>query len=206
MERTTGWRAILSTPWIFELVQHAVGARAWVKRFVRQTIKPVDGEKMLDVGCGPAAILNYLPAIDYWGIDRSDAYIRAAQERFGQRGHFRCDDVSALHTQHEIETFDIATAIGILHHIGDREALALLADIRDLLKPGGRFFTADPCFFPGQPTITRAIVSADRGGNVRTFDQYVALARQVFPSARGTLDASLLPFPRSVCVLACRKE
>src|SRR5215469_6383517 len=152
MERTSGWRAVLSSPWVFELVQHAVGARSWLQRFVRDTIRPLPGERMLDIGCGPAAIVRYLPPLVYVGVDRSEAYIRAAQERFGEYGRFFCDDISALR-QHEFERFDIATAIGVLHHIDDNEAIELFRNVDALLTSGGRFFTADPCYFAGQPTI-----------------------------------------------------
>jgi hypothetical protein len=66
--------------------------------------------------------------------------------------------------------------------------------------------TADPCFFDDQPWITRLIVANDRGMNVRRFDDYLILARKVFPNAAADLRAGLLPFPHSVCEMICRKH
>src|SRR5579871_6889074 len=95
-ENTSGWRTILSNPWVFEAVQHAVGARSWLKHFIRDTIQPRPGERILDIGCGPATALKYLPAGEYYGVDHSESYIRAARRRFGARAHFLHDDVSTL--------------------------------------------------------------------------------------------------------------
>jgi len=36
-----------------------------MKRFARETVQPWAGERMLDVCCKPAAILRYLPDVDY---------------------------------------------------------------------------------------------------------------------------------------------
>jgi SAM-dependent methyltransferase len=204
-ERLSGWHAALSTPVVYELIQHAVGARRWLRRFVRDTVRAQAGERVLDVGCGPAAILRYLPDVDYCGFDHSPSYIEAARGQFGDRARFFCDDVGSI-DRHAVGPFDIAIAIGVLHHIDDGQALGLFAKIRDLLAPRGRLITADPCFFDGQPWITRLVVSNDRGVNVRHFDDYLALARKSFPGAVAELEASLLPFPRAACKIVCRKD
>jgi len=204
-ERTSGWHAILSSPVVFELVQHAVGARAWLKGFVRETIRPQPGERMLDVGCGPAAILRYLPDVDYCGFDHSAAYIESARRQFSGRGRFFCDDINSIHA-HGVGPFDVAIAIGVLHHIDDEQALGLFAKVHEVLAPGGRLLTADPCFFDGQPWITRLVVANDRGMNVRHFAEYPALARRTFPKTTTELNAAVLPFPRAVCQMACRKD
>ena len=204
-ERTSGWHATLSIPIVYELVQHAVGARRWQKRFVRQTVRPYAGARMLDIGCGPAGILRYLPDVDYCGFDNSAAYIESARRRFGERGRFFCDDVGTI-AEHGVGPFDIAIAIGVLHHLDDDATLSLFTKVRDALVPGGRLIAADPCFFDGQPWLTRLVVSNDRGKNVRHFDSYLALARKVFPNPTAVLDASLLPFPHAICQLVCLKE
>jgi SAM-dependent methyltransferase len=204
-ERRSGWHAALSVPFVYELVQHAVGARRGLKHFVCNTIRPHPGQRMLDIGCGPAAILRYLPEVDYCGFDHSAAYIEFARRRFGARGRFFCDDVATINA-HGVGPFDIATAIGVLHHIDDNAALDLFFKVREALVPGGRLITADPCFFDGQPWITRLIVSNDRGMNVRHFDEYLALARKVFPNVTAELNAGLLPFPHSACQMVCRNN
>lgn len=166
-ELTSGWRSFLSHPAFFEAAQHVVGARRWLKRFVRETLKPQKGDRMLDIGCGPAAILHYLPDIEYCGFDHSEAYILAAREKYGKRAKFFCDDVIAV-GKYGLPSFSIVTAVGVLHHIDDASVLRLFAETREALAPRGRFITADPCFFDGMPWITRAIISNDRGGEYTT--------------------------------------
>ena len=38
-------------------------------------------DAVLDVGCGPADVLRYLPEVDYVGIDRSSTYVPEASRR-----------------------------------------------------------------------------------------------------------------------------
>jgi len=204
-ERSSGWHAALSAPIIYGFMQHAVGARRWMKRFVRDTVQPQAGERMLDIGCGPAAILHYLPRVDYCGFDHSATYIESARRQFGARARFFCADVGTIR-EYGVGPFDIAIAISLLHHIDDAAALDMLAKVREALVPGGRLVTADPCFFKGQPWITRLVVANDRGMNVRRFDEYLTLARKLFPKASAELQAGLLPFPHAVCAMVCRKD
>jgi SAM-dependent methyltransferase len=204
-ELTSGWRSFLSHPLLFEVAQHLVGARRWLRRFVRDTLKPRKGERLLDIGCGPAAILQYLPEVEYCGFDHSQAYVAAASAKYGERATFYCEDVSAV-GRLKLEPFDVAIAIGLLHHIDDAAALKLFKDARAALATGGRLITADPCFYEGMPPVTRLIVSSDRGRNVRTFDDYLTLAQKVFPNAIAEQETGLLPFPHSICKVVCRKE
>ena len=76
---------------------------------------------ILDVGCGPADILAYLPNVDYWGFDISEAYIERAGNAFGTRGHFNCKQLQ-VDDLDELPKFDVVLAIGLLHHIDDQVA------------------------------------------------------------------------------------
>jgi len=47
------------------------------------------GETIVDIGCGSATILKFIPLdAEYLGIDISENYIRAARKRFSARGTF----------------------------------------------------------------------------------------------------------------------
>ena len=50
--------------------------------------------KVLDVGCGPANILAYLPPVDYTGVDLNEKHIAYAREAYGDRGRFIVGDVA----------------------------------------------------------------------------------------------------------------
>ena len=69
-------RRILSIAWVYQFYQWLVGAHKYVRLFADEYIKYKDGQKILDIGCGPADIIKYLAAnVDYTGIDLSPQYI-----------------------------------------------------------------------------------------------------------------------------------
>jgi len=176
-----GLRSILSTPYFYSLFQSLMGAHKFRKKFTRTKIKPFEGMKVLDVGCGPADIISYLPNVEYWGFDISSDYIRSAQKKFGSCGNFFCKQFQ-LKDLVELPSFDVVLAIGLLHHLGDSEVVDLLNLFSQALKSGGKLLTVDPCFDPGQNPIARFLVVNDRGQNVRDRIGYSRLASQVFNS------------------------
>jgi SAM-dependent methyltransferase len=196
------WRRPLANPLVYETVQYLVGAKRGLKLLLNDYVRPRAGERMLDIGCGPAEVLRFLPAVEYVGIDASEAYISRARHAFGHKAIFRHEHIDRL-PLHEYRDFDIVLAIGVLHHIDDAEARRLFEVAAMALRPGGRVVTADPCFFPGQARINRFVVSRDRGRHVRQFQQYGELARVEFRSVSANLMDGRLPFPHSVCVLRC---
>lgn len=184
---TSGIRAILSHPVIYDTMQNIMGARQVRHDLVDNYVRPSSSSRILDIGCGTAEILPYLPAgVEYWGYDISHPYIEAAKRRFGTQGHFHCGhlDRTALG---ELPKFDVVLAIGVLHHLDDDVANNFLALAHAALSEGGRMVTIDPCFAPQQNPIARYLIRQDRGQNVRNAEGYQELARQTFPKVQGTL-------------------
>ena len=88
---TSGVRAILSHPAVYEAFQRIMGAKRGREWVVRDFIRPFPGMRILDLGCGPAEILSSLPTdVTYTGYDMSPEYIAAAKAKFGDRGTFHC--------------------------------------------------------------------------------------------------------------------
>jgi SAM-dependent methyltransferase len=203
-ERHGIWR-ILANPLIYEAVQHVVGARRWLRRFAAETIRAKSGDRVLDVGCGPGALLGYLPAVTYIGVDRNEAHIEQARRTHGSRGRFICDDVVNFDAA-EYAPVDIAVAIGLLHHVDDGTARQLLSALASTLAQGGRLITADPCFHAAQSPVIRAVVAMDRGQHVRRFDHYRELVAACMSGAQASLTTGHLPFPHAVCVVEGRNS
>lgn len=184
---TSGARAILSHPVIYDALQNIMGAHQIRRELVENFVKPSPNSRILDIGCGTAEILPYLPDnVGYWGFDISRPYIEAAKSRFGSLGHFHCGllDKTALN---ELPKFDVVLAIGVLHHLDDDVAANLFALAREALGEHGRMITIDPCLDPGQNPIARYLIRHDRGQNVRNSEGYQQLACQTFPTVQGTL-------------------
>jgi SAM-dependent methyltransferase len=159
--------------------------------------------RVLDIGCGPADILSYLPDIEYLGYDISEAYIARARAIFGQRGSFQCgqlhyDDLGAL------PEYDVVLALGLLHHLEDEVATDVMRLAHRVLKDGGRLLTMDPCLDPSQNSIARYLIRHDRGQNVRDGEGYRALAKSVFREPRVEIHHQIW-VPYTHCYMECQK-
>jgi len=180
---TTGLRSTLDNPWIYSLLQNLFGAGKVRADFVADFVRPHAGANVLDVGCGTAEIIDYLPGIHYWGFDISPAYIEKAKSKYGDRGHFFCKELT-VEDLDSLPKYDIALALGVLHHLSDAVAGTLLDLVYRALKPGGRLVTFDACFESGQNPLARLLISWDRGRNVRSREGYSELLSRVFPVCR----------------------
>lgn len=178
---THGLRAVLSSPAVYSLFQRIMGAHRGRTRIVEEFVRPIAGMKVLDIGCGPADILDYMADIEYWGYDVSASYIKQASARFGQRGTFYCKELQAADVA-RLPAFDVVLAIGLLHHLDNVPAAELLSLAKQALKPGGRLITVDPCFDTRQNPLAHFLIKNDRGQNVRNKANYMALASSVFES------------------------
>lgn len=184
---TSGFRAVLSSSIIYDSLQNIMGARQVRRELVDTFIRPEAGCRILDLGCGTAEILQYLPNdVEYWGYDISPLYIEAAKERFGVRGRFHCGLLSKA-TLANLPKFDRVLALGVLHHLEDEEANEFFALAKDALDSNGRVVTIDPCLARGQNPVARYLIMKDRGQNVREAEAYSSLARSTFANVKGTL-------------------
>jgi SAM-dependent methyltransferase len=200
---TSGVRAILSHSTIYSALQTMMGAHKGRVNFVANFVKPYAEMKVLDIGCGPADILAYLPGVDYWGFDISEDYINQARKRFGTRGKFECRHLIDKDLEN-LPMFDVVLAIGLIHHLDDPVATEVLQLAFQALKPGGKLLTIDPCLDPSQSRIARFLIRNDRGQNVRDKAGYESLAKGVFESPR--LDVQHKAWiPYTHCYMECHK-
>lgn len=203
-ERSGGVRRGLSNATLYSLVQRLLGAHAVRRRFLADYVRPTGGERILDLGCGPGEILELLPQVDYLGIDLSRKYVQAAQRRFGDRGRFVCADVRSL-SPGTYKRFDAIIAIGVLHHLDDRDAVGMMGTAARLLADGGRFVTVDPGLTHEQPGVARWLIGHDRGRGVRSPDGYRELAVEHFGSVQVSVHHDLARVPYTHVVLECRE-
>ncbi len=65
-----------------KLMGFLAGANTY-QTLVNEYILPTPGCSVLDVGCGPAAILNLLQDVKYIGLDHNPNYISTATKKYG---------------------------------------------------------------------------------------------------------------------------
>ena len=187
-------KGCLEGAFLYELSQIILTRHGCWKTFVERDLRPVAGQRLLDLGCGTGIILDFLPVVDYWGLDSNSRYIRFAQKKATERVNFICADLAR--TPWLVEgLFDLATATGVLHHLSDEQAVDLFKNVRKVLKPEGRFVTFDGCFEKGQSVIARMFLSMDRGRFVRTRPAYEALARPFFGRVQSRIENKFLRVP-----------
>jgi len=200
---TTGIRAVLSHPAVYDLSQTIMGASAFRAHLAADFIGALSGIRVLDIGCGTAEILEFLPDVNYVGYDISEAYITKASARYGARGSFHC----GLLTKDKLAgepPFDVVLLLGVLHHMDDEVAKTTLRLAHQALRQGGRLVSFDPCYADGQNMIARFLVSKDRGQNVRLQAQYEALAQKHFSKVSSVVEhTQWIPYTR--CIMECTK-
>lgn len=195
-ERLTGLRAVLSLPAAYRLAQNLIGAESFRRALIHDILGVEQGERIIDIGCGTADILEHLPPVDYVGFDHSTDYVDAARKRFGPRGRFIAG-TSDSHELAEVGARTLAMAIGVLHHLDDRQVREALALARDKLAPGGRFVSIDPTLTSGQHPIGRFLAKRDRGRHVRSPEETATLVSEIFPTVAVRVRHDLLRVPYS---------
>ena len=200
-ERTTGLMRPLRRPALYSWVQNLLGARAVREHVVREQLRPVPGERILDLGCGPGDLVELLPEVEYLGVDRNPDYIRAASARAHPGAEFRCADVRTVELP--AAGFDAVIAVGLMHHLADRDAALVFALAAAALTDGGRLVTVDPAAAADQPVVARYLVARDRGLNVRPPRELARLAEQSFAGVEVECRRGLARVPYTHAVLRC---
>ena len=202
-QRISGAYQLITIPAIYKALMFSLGADRAIRRYVGEVLQPSPGMKILDVGCGPANILSYLPPVDYTGIDLNEKHIAFARELYGDRGRFIVGN-AAEDLKQEEETFDLINVSALLHHLSDHEAIALFGSLKRLLKPDGRIVTFDNVWLPRQRMAVTIINKLDSGINIRTPEGYLGLLSGLGFDIRTRIFDDLLRIPYDHFVMIAR--
>ncbi|MEZ5292295.1 MAG: class I SAM-dependent methyltransferase [Vicinamibacterales bacterium] len=139
-----------------------------------------DGDAVLDVGCGTGALSFAAAAVGarvrVEGVDRSAAYVQAAEQAAGGRARFRVGD--ALRLDAPAAAFDRTLSLLALNFVPDRERA--VGEMCRVTRPGG---------------VVAAAVW-DYGEGMAMLRRFWDAAAQVDPGARDR-DEAAMPFCRS---------
>lgn len=198
-QKTSGIYGLTQVPRLYEALQRALGAESSRRELIETYIRPQPGSRILDLGCGPAAILPFLGDVAYVGVDLNAEHIALARAAYGNRARFQAGDFASL--QGELEsTFDCVLCFGLLHHLDDQRVVELARLAHGYLRPGGRFVAVDPVFDDAQHAIARWLAAADSGRFVRRASGYGQLVGAEFPDCQIHVRHDLLRIPYSHCI------
>ena len=205
MQSNAGLLRWLKVPFLYNLFQGVVGGNALRRRIIQNHARAKPGDKVIDIGCGPAQALQSLPDVEYLGLDTNPDYIAFAMRTYGGKGTFIVGDTRSLRGDSRFKDADIVIAIAVLHHLDDEEAADCIRFAYDALKRGGRLICHDPCWIPNQGMFSRCIMSHDRGRNIRTEQQYGQLAGKIFRNVHAWVNTKPMRIPYVTIVLECEK-
>lgn len=199
-------KQILSLAWIYQLYQWLVGANKYTRLFAHKYIRYQKGQKILDIGCGPADILAQLPLdVDYTGIDLSSKYISRAQQSHPHQT-FICGDIGNPDFPLDNERYDTVFLIGVQHHLTDAIVDKMFAFAYQKLKPGGRMLCLEPVYCAGQGAIEKMFMRNDRGKYIRTEAGYLALMQKQFNHVESEIRPNTMNIPFTVVILQAQKS
>jgi|SRR3989344_2405725 len=96
---------------------------------------------VLDIGCGHAYGLKYLPECNYTGIDYYQPALDDAKKMFPDANFLQ---MTLPNLNFENETFDNILCLEFIEHITREEGEILLKEAHRVLKKGGKFFLTTP--------------------------------------------------------------
>lgn len=121
---------------------------SYVERTVHETLRRMPLQprlRLLDVACGTGALLEVVagrePGVELHGTDLSPEMLAVARSRLGEAAAL-CE-ASAGDLPYDDGRFDLVVSTSAFHYF--REPAAALAEMRRVLKPGGRLIITDWC-------------------------------------------------------------
>ncbi|TGV02568.1 class I SAM-dependent methyltransferase [Flavivirga rizhaonensis] len=195
-------RTFLEKSIIYNTYQYIVGGVRARRLFIENDVSVKANQKILDIGCGPGYLIDFLPEVDYTGIDIDSNYIKTAKERYKDKT-FYCTSIEKFNLEAP-HTFDIVITAGVIHHLDDVQASTLFELAKKALKPNGRLVTLDGCFLDKQNLISKTLLKYDRGKFVRHEDEYFYLASKHFNNVSAKIEDKYFHIPYSLIIMNCK--
>lgn len=140
-----------------------------IRRTIRAQLPAQAGRRVLDVACGPGAFSELFPSEDYVGVDLNERYIRYARRHYP--GTFEIMDARKLDFGED--SFDDVLVYGLLHHLSDADARAVLGGISRVLKPTGRVLIIEDIPTESRLNLIGHLLHRIENGHfIRTADEY----------------------------------
>ena len=203
----SGIKRLLKIPFIYHHTQLIFGVYKVWKIITDEYINPQEGMKILDIGSGTSGVLDYLHGfgVEYHGYDLNHNYVDSCSKKWCNKGkyYFFAKPVNEMSLSGTGE-FDVVLAANLLHHLDDDEADRLVKIAFAVLKDSGKLITCDPCLLDDMNCIEKLMAAHDRGRNIRTVPQYIALVKSTFSRVSAHI-RRVIRVPQRGLIMECIK-
>ena len=202
-QRTNSFYNFINSPLTYMLIQKIMSGTAFRKKIIKKNI-PNKDIKVLDIGCGPAEILNYIPNSVYYGYDIDKRSINYARNHFKNLNHhFFCKKFTEKEIR-KLPKFDYVILFGILHHLRNEEVKKILQLCKKVMNKNATLLTEDSIFIKNQNLIARFLINKDRGLCVRKKKEYIGLIKKSFKQVSSKIIHQKL-VPYTWFTMTCKK-
>ena len=193
---------LINSPSVYKLIQKFMLGTSFRKKIIEKNIKKKN-VNVLDIGCGPAEIIDYMPDCNYYGYDIDERSIRYAKKNYSNKNyHFFCKEFRKKEIK-KLPKFDFVILFGIMHHLDSKQVNSILGLCKKKMKKNSKLLTEDPIKIKNQNFIARFLINNDRGINVREKSQYLKLLRVHFRKLKSKVTHQ--PFPYTWFTTICKK-
>lgn len=201
---------VLALPICYDLFQTAVGSVRFRSDFVSENVSKFNMENVLDLGCGTASTANLLPeGVSYIGLDTSPKYLEKARHRTEDRkSKFILTDIANGEWTSATGKLESALglALGIYHHINDRQLEDTISNLSFVLQPGSKIVSLDPVIDARTSKLANWFARNDRGQFIRDPDNYVEVFSRHGFSVSYEITRNSFRIPYDLLLITATKE
>jgi SAM-dependent methyltransferase len=152
-------------------------------KYVSNIINHKENQKILEIACGPALILDYLQPGPYIGVDLNKAHLDYAKKKYAKRTNTTFINADILTFDFEkFGKFDKILLLGFMHHLSDYDLKKILNIIPALINNNNKdsaVITFDPVYTKSH-FISNKLCDLDQGRYVRFADHYRSILSEFF--------------------------
>jgi 2-polyprenyl-3-methyl-5-hydroxy-6-metoxy-1,4-benzoquinol methylase len=197
-------KQLLKYHFFYNLYQNLIGCRGFLKRYVNIYIMPKitrDGMNVLDLGCGTANIVEFLPEnINYTGIDSSSNYIFYDSKKYPAHT-FICknlkEDVSLD------KKYDLIISEALISSLTDANTEVFFNTIKKHAAPDCKIVISDMNYSKTAHTFENFLFKSERGTNFRDREDYIKLLSKHFNIDNVSVISKIYRIPYSKLVFEC---
>jgi SAM-dependent methyltransferase len=152
---------------------------------------------VLDVGCGTGEYATLFDPAAYLGVDVNARYLADARRRNPQHRFLQGD---ARSWPGSGVPFDLVLVNGVVHHLDDEAARALLRAALGHVAPGGTLLVIDDVSPPDASFATRLVHRLDQGDHIRNAAAWRSLVSELAEIERSeTYLSGVCPYYLMLC-------